>query len=294
MDKYYEIIKILRLVDILCLGYSTLMLAIITLFGSGLPEQTLIIVTYSSCISVAVLMIYLRRFNNPFLNYCTRLYPLALLIPFYEIAGKQIHLIHSRFFDSSILAMENALFTTHPVIWFEKLYNPLLNEWMLMGYTTYLVLIPITTSWFYFKKMNRESEHLLGSLLCSLFFCYILFFLIPVTGPRFAMVDQFVKPLEGFLFRPITIMLEQNAMLHGGAFPSAHCAAGAVMLILAHRYDKLLFKWTSPILITLFIATVYGRYHYPLDVVAGIAVGAAGILVADKIMKAQLRYNQNR
>lgn len=277
MAEIKRYIAKLSAIDAICLSYIIMMIIIISLFGCKLNDRLNIITVYLSCFAVSILFIYLRRFNNKILNFFTDNYPLLLLIPFYEISGHQVHIFFNGFFDDYILMIENAVFPVHPVTWFEQFYNPLLTEWMMMGYSVYLLLMPITTGWYYYTDQKEAAEHNLGSLLLSLISCYIVFFLLPVEGPRFAMANQYTGELPGFLFRAITNLLESGAMLHGGAFPSAHCSAATVMLVLSYKYDRKLFKWIITILITLYISTVYGRYHYPLDVLAGMLFGVAGI-----------------
>ncbi|MCZ6776284.1 MAG: hypothetical protein O7D34_07500, partial [Ignavibacteria bacterium] len=57
-----------------------------------------------------------------------------------------------------------------------------------------------------------------------------------------------------------------------------HCAAGTVMLAMLYRYNRKLFYPAVPVLISLYVATVYGRYHYTAD-------GIAGILAAVFVLK---------
>jgi membrane-associated phospholipid phosphatase len=161
----------------------------------------------------------------------------------------------------------------------QQFNHPLITEWMMFGYSFYVFLIPITTIRLYGTHKNDAWQHMLGALLISFFISYIVFSLIPITGPRFALADHYTVCFNGFIFKKITGLLEANAMLHGGAFPSAHCSAATVMLVLSFRYDKKLFLWVAPIIITLYIATVYGRYHYPTDVLGGIITGLSGIML---------------
>jgi membrane-associated phospholipid phosphatase len=60
----------------------------------------------------------------------------------------------------------------------------------------------------------------------------------------------------------------------GGSFPSSHIAAAVVALACL----PYLGRWAWPVLfLTLLMAlgTLYGRYHYFVDVLAGLAVGLA-------------------
>ncbi len=256
----------------------------VSLLGHTLDNQFYVIGVYLGCLVASISGVLVRiNYPNKVGRFIGFLYPLLLIGIFYTIAGYQVYMVLNESLDVYIINFENWLFGIHPTVWLEQFYNPLLNEWMLFAYSIYLLLIPFTTIWLYATKKNQEWRHMLGSLLISLFICYIIFSLIPVVGPRVAMADQYTLEIEGFIFRAFTLMLEGGAMLDGGAFPSAHCAAATVMLILAYRYAKHLFIIISPLLVTLILATVYGRYHYIVDVIAGIVIGIVGILLYQRL-----------
>ena len=51
-----------------------------------------------------------------------------------------------------------------------------------------------------------------------------------------------------------------------------------------HRYRPRLFYACFPFFVGMCVSTVYGRYHYVADVLAGIALGAIAWLCADLLM----------
>lgn len=265
--------------DALCLSYCILQVLYVMILGQKLEYRLKIITVYSGCLVFSLLCIQLRNFfkNNKAVRLSTLLYPILLLIPLYSISGYEIHMFFDRFFDNYIINYEFTIFSVHPTVWFQKISSPLLTEWMMFGYSFYLLLLPITTVWLYCSQKNEQWQHLLGSLMISFFICYIIFTLIPVKGPRLALTGLYSVSLKGYIFQRFTQLLEHEAMLYGGAFPSAHCSAATVMIVLAYKYDKKLFLGIAPIIITLYISTVYGRYHYPSDVLGGIIVGLSGI-----------------
>lgn len=276
-----SLIRSIRMVELLIVGYSLLMMILVAIFGGHLGDRQTIYLAYAICIISAIIFVILRSlFPSKITEYLSLIYPLALLIIYYEISGYHIHLFFRGFYDSILVNIENLIFPVHPTIWFQKLNHPLFTEWMMFGYSTYLLLLPITVSWLFFRKKFWQSQHLLLSLIIAFFFCYIGFFLFPIEGPRFYLRDFYTVKFSGYFFKSITDLIEGNAMLHGGCFPSAHCAAATVMLLLAYRYDRLLFAWTTPIIITLYISTIYGRYHYPSDFVSGFIVGVIAIRLA--------------
>jgi membrane-associated phospholipid phosphatase len=93
-----------------------------------------------------------------------------------------------------------------------------------------------------------------------------------------------------------------NAVQSGGAqkdiFPSLH-TAGPVFLSLFSFYhrDKLPFKYTWPFVsffsANIVIATMFLRWHYLIDVVAGMALSAGGFLLATWLSKKEVLYREH-
>jgi membrane-associated phospholipid phosphatase len=277
-------------IDALILSYCLFMFILTGLFGIKLEKQQHVMLVYLGSILYVLFWVYIRRINKiRFFDFIINIYPLFMLTWFYEILGSQLHIFFRGFFDSILLKIENPLFAIHPTIWFQRWNHPLVTEWMMFGYTFYLMLIPITVCTLYLKKKFAESSHLTFSLLTTFIICYFGFILFPVEGPRFVLKSQYTVVYGGYFFKMIADLIEKNAMLHGGCFPSAHCAAATVMLLLSFKYYRKMFYWILPIIITLYISTVYGRYHYPIDVLAGIITGIIGIKLSYPLQRLWLK-----
>ena len=55
-------------------------------------------------------------------------------------------------------------------------------------------------------------------------------------------------------------------------FPSGHVMVTCVCLLLAWSEDRRLFFWLLPVGLGVFVSTVYCRYHYVINVIAGLAL----------------------
>lgn len=285
-EKFKQVLGKLLLSDILTFSYCIFQIFYVLILGFNLENRFHIISVYLSCIAAGIILILIRqRVHIKPIRWVALLYPLALLIAFYDVSGYQVHMFFDNFFDSFIIVTEKAVFGVHPNIWMQKFNHPWLTEWMMFGYSFYLFLIPITSGWLYCAHRPKEWQHLTNALLLSSFAGYIIFSLFPVAGPRLMMADQYTTAQTGYIFRAFTRWLESSAMLNGGAFPSVHCSAATVMIILSYKYDKKLFFWTAPIIITLYISTMYGRFHYPTDVVAGVIIGLISVYVYPPLKK---------
>jgi membrane-associated phospholipid phosphatase len=94
-----------------------------------------------------------------------------------------------------------------------------------------------------------------------------------------------MKPLEGGWFTAAINLIERFGRVHGAAFPSAHVAGAMVALLAARRYRPWLYWVSLPFFVCMCVATVYGRYHYVADVLAGISVGVFGFEAGNWLMR---------
>ncbi len=124
-------------------------------------------------------------------------------------------------------------------------------------------------------------------LLVGTLLAYALFPYFPTRPPRIAFPGM-DTPATHDVFRRLNLFLLRKATIHSGVFPSAHvssafAASWAMFLALPSkkRYGwGLLFYAMS-----VSLATVYGRYHYAADALAGFLVS----LVAGSVALALLQ-----
>jgi membrane-associated phospholipid phosphatase len=188
---------------------------------------------------------------------------------FQAIAPLQL-IIHPEWQDMQIIAFETRIFGRELSLYLEAYTSPLLTEWMMFAYVIYVPLIPGIAFICYFSKGSHAAESYLLTLVISYAFCYIGFILFPVATQMIHMPEAYQVPLEGWLFTWMGEWIRETQHNPGGGLPSPHTAAGTVMLIYMYKYNRKIFYILLPVIITLYISTVYGRYHYTSDAVLGI------------------------
>ena len=62
-------------------------------------------------------------------------------------------------------------------------------------------------------------------------------------------------------------------------FPSLHCAISAFILFFHRVHAPNCFRWVLVPTIGLWVATIYLRYHYFVDVLAGFALAAFALML---------------
>jgi len=137
----------------------------------------------------------------------------------------------------------------------------------------------------FFSHKIKEFDDLLFTSAVAYYISYLGFILFPVEGPRFALVSSYQVEINGGFFTSLAHGLIDVAGIRGGAMPSSHVAVALVVLVYARRHHRILYYVLSPLIASLLISTVYGRFHYISDVVAGLLVGGGSILLCDRLIK---------
>lgn len=218
-------------------------------------------------------------------------YPMILFVFFYKAIGPQIFIIFDKPFDWMVHNLELLVFGIDPAFAAQKYIDIWLNEFMNFGYFTYYLLLPAAVTLFVMLKKWRSLEKVILSSAITFYICYVLFIFYPVTGPRFYLDHIYYLPIIGPFFTPLTKNIVDFGGHYGAAMPSSHCA---VAFIVAWRIGKDIRQLIVPaVLISLLlcISTVYGRFHYLTDVVAGLIIGGLGIWISSRWYNGFLKKN---
>ena len=182
--------------------------------------------------------------------------------------------------DNAMLAFDQALFGNALPVLLQPVIGPRMSLWMESSYLHFYYALPIGLLLLLFWRQQDEyflrlRKAVLYTLTCG----FVLYFFVPVRGPGDAMAHLFSVSLGS-----------QNAVVYDAVnsfryaydcFPSLHTAIPWVTLLTAWPW----LGWPLRLLallmtLSITLSTLYLRYHYGADVVAGIllALVIAGLL----------------
>lgn len=190
--------------------------------------------------------------------------------------------IHPRDFDWQLAAIDYRVFGVHPTIWLERwLWSPLTEVFQIVYASYYfypLILGVVLWRKGWFAKFHFWVFIIMMGLLSS----YLGYLAVPAIGPRFILADQQTQPLTGiFFFEAIRTTLDKAEGITRDCFPSGHTELTLLTLYYAWRFHKPTFKWFLIPCTMLILSTVYLRYHYVVDIVAGFFFALAIVLTAN-------------
>jgi membrane-associated phospholipid phosphatase len=236
-------------------------------------------------VGIAWLARVATRSENCAVQFARHWYPLAIYVFFFEELQGLVHAIFPGWFDHWLISFDYNIGGVHPAAWLSRFANPELNDFMQFSYMTYFLYLVMLPAILYVQGKCVAFWTVMVATAIAHYSVYAIAVLFPVESPYFELASLNLRPLEGGAFTTAIEFIERFARVHGGAFPSAHVAGSMVALLAARRYKPWLFWICLPFFLSMCVATVYGRYHYIADVLAGIVVGAIGWLVGQWVMQ---------
>ncbi|GMR23478.1 MAG: hypothetical protein BMS9Abin37_1911 [Acidobacteriota bacterium] len=267
-----------RRTDIVILAYLILVGALVIIngaFHSTLPSWKILALVHLGAAAVVYTLRFLPERLPALAQFFRDWYPAIAFPVFY----KEVELLAGAFgnwtLTESIQRLEMGLFRGHPSLYLsEHLDWVILSEYLHFCYFSYLWLFPVIGGIWYFTGKRSAFQELLFLVTVTFATSYVFYILFPVDSP-FYLSEPLRDPLSGSFFHELVHALSSRGGARGGAFPSSHVSISTVILLVTLKYQPRWFYWLVPIYLGLVFATVYGRFHYALDVFAGWALAFA-------------------
>jgi membrane-associated phospholipid phosphatase len=195
------------------------------------------------------------------------------------------------YLDSWFILADERLFGCQPSILFmQRFSNLALSEVLYASYFSYYLMIS-GIGLALLLRDRRQFFHYLSVVSFVFYCCYLVYIALPVMGPRILFRDlagfhlepevaalvqdpYFPESVQSGLFFQIMKFIYHVFESPGAAFPSSHVAIAWCTVYFSFRYLPRIRWWHAAVATLLSISTVYGRYHYVVDVFAGLATAA--------------------
>jgi membrane-associated phospholipid phosphatase len=224
--------------------------------------------------------------DQPFLRIIRNWLPLPYILFGYKMIHYLINSDRNPGFmmikDRWLITADRYLFGCDPTVWLQRITAPWLTEVMQIVYATNYFLPLILVFTLYLRKQKIPFQKSVFVITLGYILSYLGYFMIPAIGPRFTI--HHAVPLQGiFLREKIHQIIYCMNSCPRDCFPSGHTEIPLITLWLAYRFKRVLFWVYLPIVTGLVCSTVYLRYHYVIDVIAGMALAGIVILLARRV-----------
>jgi membrane-associated phospholipid phosphatase len=194
--------------------------------------------------------------------------------------------------DKWLLAIDRSLFGETPAVFLERFIRPALTDVLVGAYSLHLVLPPALAIWLYQVDRKLFRFFLLTIMVIGVLGT-IGYAAVPGIGPKSAFPELFHRELDGGLYIPVDEALEM-VRFPRDVFPSLHAGISSLVLFFAYRRRRAVgHALLLPVTLN-WISTIYLRYHYAIDVVAGWVAAALAILIAWSLLRLEGAFRARR
>jgi membrane-associated phospholipid phosphatase len=232
-----------------------------------------------------------RKKPAPPLDFLRHFYPVLLYTAFFVETGSLNRMFCPDYLDPVVARLEQALFGCQPsVLFMQKLPWLAVSELFYVSYFSYYIMIAGVGLALYLR--SRQQFYHYVSVVSFLFYvCYLIYIFLPVIGSRaffhqvdgytlpqatqqLALTDAYPEAVQAGVFFRIMRWVYRVFEAPGAALPSSHVAVALCTVFFSFRYLRRIRYIHLAVALLLCLSTVYCRYHYAIDVLAGLVAAA--------------------
>ncbi len=306
MPSEPRVVLRLRLEDAVALAFFLINLAVrITFRGlerrNVSPADVLIIIPAVSLLVAKELVHYfvsgkqsvsqesgnLRQFVRPYWEIVRDWFPfLIVLMMYYSLWGDSALFLAGKDRDATLIALDQKLFGFQASLVLQRFVSPPLTAWMDFAYFYHVLNIPLVACFIYVSRSRERFREMMCGVLVVCFFGLLGYLLVPAIGPIYTLRDQYTVPLT----QPMAVFNRQVefmdfARIRRDVFPSMHVGISFLVWLYAYRNSRRLFWILSPLILGLWVSSVYLRYHYLVDVLAGLILAPLCFWMANALFR---------
>jgi membrane-associated phospholipid phosphatase len=265
-------------------------LAVLTSLGillwPRLEEPVAMLAGYAGLALLVGAMIWIAPREDrlpPLATFVVDFYPAAFLPLLFNTLEPLIQALRGGPRDEWLMAADRFLFGVDVTVWAQRLVRPWLNDLFYGFYSTYY-FISLTLGFVLWHRSRPAARRFVFTLMVVYYVSWTGYFIIPALGPRFAQAAEYTVSLTTTpIARTINDTINNMEKTKFDVFPSGHTMISVAVLIVAWRRARDVFWVLLPIATGLVISTVYCRYHYVIDVIAGMTLAFVTVPVGDRI-----------
>lgn len=212
----------------------------------------------------------------------------------YFFFGPYLPLVNPGTLDLALYRLDLMLFGFEPALAFNAWVTPFATEWFAFFYFCYFFVLASHTIPILFFVRDRQvlGEFTFGMLLV---FClgHVGYLLVPGYGPYRALPPEVFVPFPPGFWHDTVMATVSGGGAQKDIFPSLHTAAPTFITLFSLRHRRrapFRFTWPPMAFVTanIIIATMFLRWHWLIDVIAGLLLASLSFVFASVWVRREL------
>ena len=263
------------------LGYWIIVAFIVLAFYQHLPASGMVLALQVALLCTTAAVVVLIRRLSPRRQTIARFLIMSATMPFaFLLLSEIIPFVNPLRPEAKLIRIDHQIFGVNPQEWIERYYHPVLTEVLQVVYATFYYL-PLLVALLLLKDDRiRDLDELMTAVATGFLTAYLIYIMVPGRSPYiFAETAEgqymlnYRTELEGILLTDrIRESLHSMELVKHDCFPSGHTQVSLIVLIYAFRMVPRVAWALLPVISALIFSTVYLRYHYVIDLIAGVVL----------------------
>jgi membrane-associated phospholipid phosphatase len=276
---------------------------ILVLHGNAVPGWPWLVAAHAVTIVGihGLILITAARPRNRALDFFRHFYPVLLYAGLYRETAALNQMVHRGYLDAFFYRLDEQIFGGAPSFAFMAAFPcRLISEIFYAAYFSYYLMIGGVGLALFFRQ-RAQFYHYISVTSFVFYVCYLIYIFLPVVGPQIyypnlshitlpadqmpAVVPAFPAAVQEGIFYRIMEVIYKYFESPGAAFPSSHVAIAIVTVYFSFLYLPKI-RWPHLVMVVLLcLATVYCRYHFAIDVVAGVLMAAVTLPIGNELYR---------
>lgn len=209
--------------------------------------------------------------------------PFLFVIAIFANIHLFIYLVNPHDFHFDLVNLEKWIFGYQPTVGMEAFYRPILTEWFAFSYMSYYWTTLILLIVLYNMKDKKAFRVTMFTMIISYYLGFLGYIIFPSASPYLVIPDLYSVDIwkdTSYFSHAVRAIVNLSPERTRDAFPSMHNSITLLTMIMAWRYKRSIFWIFLPLAISLPLATLYLRYHFAVDILAGVGVTIAALYIS--------------
>ena len=270
-------------VDKVILAYLALIGALILAYWNRVPASGLWFALHLAGVGLVVLAV--KWPNRPSWVF-RHWYPLLYVAACYREMSFLIPAIRHSDADTWLAHLDYTFWHANPTVWLERIQSPPLTEFLQIVYSLFIPAVLSVALVLWLRRQYASFRFYAFLIAAGFLASYIGYFAVPARGPRFLLRDSQHVPLQGlWLFGMLQSSLDQLELAAYDCFPSGHTELAILAWWGSRQVSKGLSRLYLVYALCIMFSTVYLRYHYTVDILAGAFLALVLILTTPALYR---------
>lgn len=283
MSIINRLFKILTPIDFIAISFGLFLSGLNLIYHNRIEQWFLLIITNFAATGFIITVAHYRDKKGGIWDLINKWYMIPLMFLTFKELYVMIKPISQVDLDLWLIEIDRILFGFDVTVVLYDIANPLLTEILQISYGTFFFLPLILGIDLLVNKREEAYYFAAFSIVYGFFLSFWGYFLVPAIGPRFYLHDFHTINdelpgllLTNFLREIVNLgeslepgMLNPEFHVQRDVFPSGHTQITLIVMYLSYKLRTKSRYFIIPNGILLVFSTVYLRYHYLIDVVAG-------------------------